>query len=386
MTYTADRLKNFRGSTIFKISHYAHCKGAVPLSAGSPDFDPPRELIEAATHAMREGRNQYSMPWGIPGLRRAIADKYQRIYGQQIDPDRHVTITCGAGEAILVSLMSILNPGDGVILLEPFHETYGPCVEVAGGTPIGVALRRPAYRFDPDELKLAFAKGAKAIILNSPHNPTGRVFTREEIDLIAGLSAEFDTVVISDEIYEHILYDGRRHIPFAGLPGMRDRTVTISGMSKTFAVTGWRLGYVVAPEPLTNTIRAIHEFTIACAPTPLQHAMLAALGLPDSYYRGLIEFYTSRRDRVIKILRDHGFRTLTPEGSFYTMADFTALGRGEDDVSFAYWLIDNAGVATVPGSCFYGSDPSLGRGTVRIAYPKKDETLDRVEERFAKFL
>jgi aminotransferase len=386
MSYTADRLKNLEGSTILEISHYAHRKGAASLSAGAPDFDPPPELIESANRAMRDGRNQYSMPWGIPELRQAIAEKYRNAYGLEVDPDRHVTVTCGAGEAILLSLMAILNPGNRVILLEPFHEAYGPCVEVAGGTPIGVALSRPEYRFDPDELERAFRGGAKAIILNSPHNPTGRVFTEEEIGLVATLSEKYDTVVFSDEIYEHILYDGRRHIPFAGLDGVRDRTITISGMSKTFAITGWRLGYVVAPETVSNKIRAIHEFTIACAPTPLQYAMLAALGLPDSYYRGLTEFYTARRDRVIGILRKYGFKTLTPEGSFYTMADFTGLGRGDDDVAFAYWLIDHAGVATVPGSCFYRSDPSCGRGTVRIAYPKKDETLDGVEERFARSL
>ncbi len=383
MPYAAQRLKNLQESVIRSITRYALEKGAVLLAQGFPDFDPPAEVLDAAQQAMRQGLNQYGMTWGQPALRQAIAEKSWRFYRQKIDPERQVTVTCGVTEAVIASLVGIVNPGERVIVLEPAHENYHAGIAFAGGTPVWVPIRPPDYHFDPDELKDAFKDGAKAIIFNSPHNPSGRVFTRDELSVIANLCIEYDAIAITDEIYEHLVYDGHKHIPIATLPGMRERTITISGMGKTFAVTGWRLGYAIAHEELTDALRKVHDFTTVCAPTPLQAAMVTALSLPDSYYDWLRDFYTERRARMLGILRDYGFSCSVPEGAYYTMADFTHLGRGNDDAAFAYWLIDEVGVATVPGSSFYVSDPSLGRGLVRFAFPKKDVTLDLVEERFS---
>ena len=383
-SFAARRLQKLQESVIRSITRYAFEKGAVLLAQGFPDFDPPQEVLAAAEQAMREGRNQYGMTWGQPGLRRAIAEKSWRFYRQQIDPDRHVTVTCGVTEAVLAALLGTVNPGDKVVVLEPAHENYHAGIAFAGGIPLWVPLRPPDFRFDPKELARAFQNGAKAILFNSPHNPSGRVFTEEELTVIRDLCVEHDTVAISDEIYEHLVFDGRRHIPIATFPGMAERTITICGFGKTFAVTGWRIGYALAGEDLTDAVRKVHDFTTVCAPTPLQEAMAAVIGLPDDYYEWLRTFYTSRRERMLGILRNHGFQYAVPEGAYYVMGDFRHLGRGDDDMAFAYWLIDEVGVGTVPGSSFYASDPQLGRGMVRFAFPKKDETLDEVERRFAK--
>jgi aminotransferase len=247
-----------------------------------------------------------------------------------------------------------------------------------------VPLRPPDYRFDVEELRSAFEGGVRAVLFNSPHNPSGRVFTEKELNVIRDLCVQHDAVAITDEIYEHLVFDGRRHIPIATLPGMADRTITICGLGKTFAVTGWRIGYAIASEDLTDALRKVHDFTTVCAPTPLQEAMAAVIGMPDAYYEWLQSYYTSRRSRMLGILERHGFGYTTPEGAYYVMADFRHLGRGDDDMAFAYWLIDEIGVATVPGSSFYSSDPQLGRGLVRFAFPKKDSTLDEVERRFSR--
>lgn len=381
-TYVADRLQNLQESVIRSITRYAFDKGAVLLAQGFPDFDPPEEVLAAAEIAVRNGRNQYGMTWGQPSLRAAIATKNRRFYGQEVDPDEHVTVTCGVTEAVIASLLGIVNPGDKVVALEPAHENYHAGIAFAGGIPIWIPLRPPHYQLDPEELTRAFEQKPKAVIFNSPHNPSGRVFTAEELTLIRDLCVEYDVVAITDEIYEHLVFDGRRHIPIATLPGMQDRTITISGLGKTFAVTGWRIGYCVANAELTDALRKVHDYTTVCAPTPLQEAVAAAIGLPDSYYEWLKTFYTSRRSRMLEILDRHGFEYAVPEGAYYVMADFRHLGRGDDDMAFAHWLIDEVGVATVPGSSFYASDPGLGRGLVRFAFPKKDETLDLVEERF----
>jgi aminotransferase len=384
MPHPAQRLARLQESVIRSITRYAVDRNAVLLAQGFPDFEPPAEVVAAAEAAMRAGHNQYGMTWGERALRRAIADKTRRFYGLEIDPERHVTVTCGVTEAVIAALVGLVNPGERVVVLEPAHENYHAGIVFAGGTPVWVPIRPPDFRFDRDELRRAFEGGARAIIFNSPHNPSGRVFTRAELGFIAELCVAHDTVAISDEIYEHLVYDGRVHIPIAQLPGMWERTVTICGMGKTFAVTGWRLGYAIAHEELTDALRKVHDFTTVCAPVPLQHAMIAALEMPESYYRGLLEFYTSRRARMLGILEAHGFPCHRPEGAYYTMADFRHLGRGDDDTRFAYWLIDEVGVATVPGSSFYVSDPSLGRGFVRFAFPKKDSTLDQVASRFAR--
>ena len=383
-TYAADRLLNLQESVIRSITRYAFDKGAVLLAQGFPDFDPPQEVLAAAENAMRSGRNQYGMTWGQPSLRKAIAEKSRRFYNQEIDPDRHVTVTCGVTEAVIAALLGIVNPGDKVVVLEPAHENYHAGIAFAGGIPIWVPLRPPHYRLDPDELTRAFQQKPKAVLFNSPHNPSGRVFTEEELSLIRDLCVEYDVIAITDEIYEHLVFDGLRHIPIATYPGMQDRTITICGLGKTFAVTGWRVGYCIASAELTDALRKVHDFTTVCAPTPLQEAMAVVIGLPDPYYQWLQTFYASRRSRMLGILDRHGLKYTSPEGAYYVMADFRDLGRGDDDLAFAYWLIDEVGVATVPGSSFYASDPGLGRGLVRFAFPKKDETFDIVEERFSK--
>jgi aspartate/methionine/tyrosine aminotransferase len=383
-SFAARRLQKLQESVIRSITRYAWEKGAILLAQGFPDFDPPPDVIAAAERAMHGGSNQYGVTWGQPSLRKAIAEKSWRFYRQEVDPDRHVTVTCGVTEAVIAALLGTVNPGDNVIVLEPAHENYHAGIAFAGGIPTWVPLRPPDYRFDPDELARAFQAGARAVLFNSPHNPSGRVFTEEELTVIRDLCVQYDAVAITDEIYEHLVFDGRRHIPIATLPGMAERTITICGLGKTFAVTGWRVGYAIAPEDLTDALRKVHDFTTVCAPTPLQEAMAAVIGMPDDYYTWLRDFYMSRRSRMLGILDSHGFRYAVPEGAYYVMADFRHLGRGDDDMAFAYWLIDEVGVATVPGSSFYSSDPHLGRGLVRFAFPKKDETLDEVEKRFTK--
>jgi aminotransferase len=383
-TYAADRLRNLQESVIRSITRYAFEKGAVLLAQGFPDFDPPAEVLDAAERAMRSGRNQYGMTWGQPSLRKAIAEKSRRFYGQEVDPDQHVTVTCGVTEAVIAALLGIVNPGDKVVVLEPAHENYHAGIAFAGGIPLWVPLRPPHYRFDVDELTRAFLLKPKAVLFNSPHNPSGRVFTEQELSIIRDLCVEHDVVAITDEIYEHLVFDGLRHIPIATYPGMQDRTITICGLGKTFAVTGWRVGYSIASAELTDALRKVHDFTTVCAPTPLQEAMATVIGLPDSYYEWLRTFYASRRSRMLSILDKHGFKYAVPEGAYYVMADFRHLGRGDDDLAFGYWLIDEVGIATVPGSSFYASDPGLGRGLVRFAFPKKDETFDVVEKRFEK--
>ena len=383
-TYAARRLHNLHESVIRSITRYAFDKGAILLAQGFPDFDPPAEVLAEAEKAIRSGRNQYGMTWGQPSLRKAIAQKSRRFYGQEVDPDRHVTVTCGVTEAVIAALLGVVNPGDKVVVLEPAHENYHAGIAFAGGVPIWVPLRPPEYRFDPDELARAFEQKPKAVLFNSPHNPSGRVFTEQELSIIRDLCVRHDVVAITDEIYEHLVFDGLRHIPIATYPGMQDRTITICGLGKTFAVTGWRVGYCIASPDLTDALRKVHDFTTVCAPTPLQEAMAVVIGLPDSYYQWLQSFYASRRARMLGILDKHGFKYAVPEGAYYVMADFRHLGRGDDDMAFAYWLIDEIGVATVPGSSFYASSPVLGRGLVRFAFPKKNETLDAVEERFEK--
>ena len=383
-TYAADRLRNLQESVIRSVTRYAFDKGAVLLAQGFPDFDPPEEVVAAAEKAMRSGRNQYGMTWGQPGLRKAIAEKSRRFYGQEVDPDKHVTVTCGVTEAVIAALLGIVNPGEKVVVLEPAHENYHAGIAFAGGIPIWVPLRPPHYHLDFEELARAFQQKPKAVLFNSPHNPSGRVFTEQELSMIRDLCVKHDVVAITDEIYEHLVFDGLRHIPIATYPGMQDRTITICGLGKTFAVTGWRVGYCIASAELTDALRKVHDFTTVCAPTPLQEAMATVIGLPDSYYQWLQTFYASRRSRMLGILDKYGFKYAVPEGAYYVMADFRHLGRGDDDLAFAFWLIDEVGVATVPGSSFFASDPGLGRGLVRFAFPKKDETFNIVEKRFEK--
>lgn len=388
MTRAAHRTDDLFESTIRSITVTAIAKGAVNLGQGSPDFGPPDALLDAANEALRTGYNQYVPTWGLPELRQAIAAKTERFYGFAPDPSAEVTVTCGVTEAVISALLGTVDAGDRVVILEPAHENYHAGVVFAGAQPVWVPIRPPDFTFDPDELAAAFAQPkVRAVIFNTPHNPSGRVFTREELGEIARLCVEHDVVAISDEIYEHMVYDGREHVPIATLDGMADRTITISGLSKSYSVTGWRVGWTIATPKLTEGIRKIHDFTTICAPSPLQKAAVTAVQLGDDYYAWLTSFYAERREWMMRILDEAGFVAPTPEGAYYTLAEFGPVaerfGVAGDDFAFAEWMIDELGIGSVPGSSFYRSEPALGRGRVRFAFPKKDATMEEVERRFA---
>ena len=372
----------FTESVIREMTRLANLHGAVNLSQGFPDFPAPEEVKEAARRAITGDINQYAITWGARSLREAIAAKFTRLYGVAVDPEREVTVTCGSTEAMIAALLAVLDAGDEVVVLEPFYENYGPDAVLSGALPRFVKMRAPDWTFDRDELRRAFSKKTRAIIVNTPNNPTGKVFTRDELEFIAGLCREHDALAITDEIYEHILYDGTVHIPMATLPGMAERTVTINGMSKTYSVTGWRVGWAIAPPVLTAAIRKVHDFLTVGAAAPLQEAGALALALPDEYYRTLAAGYARRRDRLVPILQRAGFRTHLPRGAYYVMTEIDALGW-DDDVAFARHLVEDIGVAVVPGSSFY-NDPADGRRQVRFAFCKKDATLDEAERRQAK--
>lgn len=376
----ASRVQHFSESVIRETSRIAQRYGAINLGQGMPDFDPPEEIKEAACRAIRDGFNQYAVTWGIGPLRQAIAAKMRAFNGLPwADADEHVTVCCGATECMMATMLALVDPGDEVVIFQPFYENYGPDAKLTGATPKWVPLRSPDWGFDPDELRAAFSPRTKAVILNTPNNPTGKVFTRAELEVIAGLCQEFDAVAISDEIYEYINFTERPHISIASLPGMEDRTVTISGLSKTFSATGWRLGYCVAPAAITAGIRKAHDFLTVGAPHPLQVAGAAALGLPQSYFDGLRDHYRHRRDMFVPYLERAGFGVRPPDGAYYIMADFSALSA-LDDVSFVRRMIETAGVAGVPGSSFH--DPKeRGRKLVRFMFAKRDETLSAAGDR-----
>ncbi len=380
MVQAAERLKGLHESMIREMTRLAIKHNAINLAQGYPDFPPPREIIQAAHRALDAGHNQYTITWGLKELRDAIGAKTKRWYGLNYDPDWHISVTCGVTEAIVASLLGVVNPGDEVIIVEPFHENYLPAVIFAQGTPVFVTLEPPRFELDPDRLRRAFSNKTRAIILNTPHNPTGRVLTREELEGVARLCQEFDVVAVTDEIYEHITYDDRPHIPIATLDGMYDRTITIGGLGKTFAVTGWRLGYACAPEPFATALRTIRDFTTICAPAPLQYAAVAALELPDLYYRQIKQEYAVRRARMMGILEESQFSAQPPEGAYYVMADFNAWGFDGDDYAFAGYLTRELGVAAVPGSSFYHTK-GMGKNQVRFAFAKKMETFDAAAER-----
>lgn len=375
----ARRLAKLRESTIREMTRLALEHDAINLAQGFPDFPPPPEVLRAAHDALDAGHNQYAVTWGIKPLRDALAATLRRRYDLDFDPERDVVVTCGVTEAITAALLAAVDPGGEVVIIEPFHENYLPAATFAGADVVFHALR-PPYALDADELRLAFTPRTRAILINSPHNPSGRVFTREELTAIARLCVEHDVVAITDEIYDRILYDGREHVPLATLPGMAERTITIGGLGKTFAVTGWRLGYACAHGALATALRTVHDFLTICAPTPLQHAAAAAMALPDSYFESLVTDYAERRRRMMAILAEHGFRAREPEGAYYVLSDFGPLAGLGDDHAVARHLTCEVGVAVVPGSSFYGT-PGLGRDTIRWAFAKRLETLDQVATR-----
>lgn len=379
------RAASFTESVIREMTRLAELHDAVNLAQGFPDFDPPPEILEAACRAVRDGYNQYAITWGAPALREAIARHFTARAGLATDPETQITVTCGATEAMLAALMAVCNPGDEVIVLCPFYENYSPDCILSGAMPRHVLLRETgteesAWGLDLDELAAAFTGRTRVIIVNTPHNPTGHVFTRGELEAIADLCIRHDALAVTDEIYERILYDGRQHLSIAALPGMAERTITISGASKTFSVTGWRLGWTIAPPDITLGIRRVHDFLTVGAPHPLQMAAAAALALPDSYYAELVAAYTHRRERMAAVVRAAGLRPLLPEGAYYLMAEITGLGY-PDDLAVTRMLVEEARVAVVPGSSFYPAGRTEGSRYIRFAFPKREETLAEAERR-----
>jgi aspartate/methionine/tyrosine aminotransferase len=352
---------------------------AVNLAQGFPDFGAPEEIKRAAQDAIAADFNQYAITWGAKPFRDAIAAKYRKWYGMDYDPEREITVCCGATEGMIAALLAVTNPGDEVIIFEPYYENYGPDALLCDAERKLVKLSPPDWTFDPDELRRAFSSKTKAIILNSPNNPTGKVFTRAELEVIANLCQEFDTLAITDEIYEHIIYDGASHVPIATLPGMRDRTVLVNSMSKTYSVTGWRVGFVLAAPDLTDSIRKVHDFLTVGAAAPLQQAGVVALNLPDTYYEKIGIEYQKRRDLLLNRLDGSGFRCFRPYGAYYIMTDISGFGFS-DDVSFVRHLIENIGVAAVPGSSFF-SDSNAGATLIRFCFCKKYETLEKAGDR-----
>ena len=377
--FRSSRTADFTESVIREMTRVALRHHAVNLAQGFPDFPAPEELKRAAAEAIAADINQYAITWGAKPFRDAIAAKYLHTYGLEVDPEAEITVCCGATEGMIAALLSIVDAGDEVVIFEPFYENYGPDAKLCGAVPRLVALHPPDWRFDPDELRRAFTPRTKAVILNTPNNPTGKVFAREELETIAGLCVEHDAIAITDEIYEHILYDGARHIPMMTLPGMRERSILVNSMSKTYSVTGWRVGWVLAAPELTGIIRKVHDFLTVGAAAPLQQAGVVALHLPQAYYDGLAADYVRRRDMLLEVLTGAGFRCYVPRGAYYVMTDASGLGC-TDDVLFVRNLIEKAGVAAVPGSSFYARR-ELGRKQVRFCFSKKYATLEEAQRR-----
>jgi aspartate/methionine/tyrosine aminotransferase len=385
----ATRTAPFQESVIREMTRLGDEAGAVNLSQGLPDFDPPPAILEAASAAIREGDNQYTFPFGAPGFREAIAAKCSDYNDVPSDPETEVTVTCGVSEAIMAAILALTDPGDEVVILEPWYENYVPGCQMAGVRPRFVPMREPDYTVDPDELRQAFSERTRLIIVNTPHNPTGRVFSRAELTIIAELCQESDVIAVTDEIYERILYDDREHVSIGSLDGMRDRTVTISGLGKTYAVTGWRVGWAVAAPPLTALIRKVHDYLTICAPSPFQAAGIVALGQPDGYYDRMRAQYAGRRITLLEALERAGLPFCQPEGAYYVMADF---GRLEWDIeafsrpdwtpdrAFAEYIARDVGVAVVPGSSFYGGGDQ-GTSRIRFNFAKREDTLHQAARR-----
>jgi L-glutamine---4-(methylsulfanyl)-2-oxobutanoate aminotransferase len=357
-----------------------HGEACLNLAQGFPDFAAPGELKEAAVAAIRNDFNQYATTWGAKVMRDAIAAKTEHFRKMAVDPETEITVCCGVTEAMLSSILALVDPGDEVIIFEPFYENYGPDCVLSGATPVVVPLVPPDWLFDRDQLRQAFTPRTRAIIINTPHNPTGKVYSADELAFIAGLCREFDVIAITDEIYEHLVYRGE-HVSIATLDGMRDRTVTINGLSKTYSVTGWRLAYAIAPPEMTNAIRKVHDFVTVGAPHPLQVAAATALRFPDQYYVDLLNAYRERRDFTLEILDGAGFKAYPPDGAYYVMTDISAFG--EEDVALAHRMVREIGLATVPGSSFY-LEPERGRRQLRFSFPKKMETLRKAADRLKK--
>src|SRR5580658_6135172 len=390
------KAEQFTESVIREMTRLALRHGAVNLSQGFPDFAAPEEIKEAARQAISDNINQYAITWGAKPLRDAIVEKFERTQGVRVDPEREITICCGSTEAMMSTMLAVINPGDEIVVFEPFYENYGPDAILSGAKPRFVKMRPPengsaVWTFDEKELAAAFGPHTKAIILNTPNNPTGKVFTRAELEFIRELCVRWNAYCVTDEIYEHILYDGTEHITMARIDGMRDRTIVINGMSKTYSVTGWRVGWAIAPPEVTASIRKVHDFLTVGAAAPLQQAGAIALKQPQSYYDKLATTYAEKRARLLKILTTSGFKVYKPRGAYYIMTDISAFPDPDPkrfraatrDVRFAKYLVEEIGVASVPGSSFY-NDANDGATQVRFTFCKKEETLAAAEQRLAK--
>lgn len=377
MPGTASRLNLFTESIIREMTRLSDNYGAINLAQGFPDFDPPSELIEAATQALNQGYNQYTITWGSLNFRQALARKQSAFMGMEIDAQAHITVTCGSTEAMMAALMAVCNPGDKVIIFSPFYENYGPDTILVDAEPVFVPLRPPEYRFDPEELRDAFRQGVKALVLCNPSNPSGKVFTHTELAYIAELAQEYDAFVITDEVYEHIVYAPYQHTYIASLPGMFERTLSCSSLSKTYAITGWRLGYIIAPESLSSVVRKAHDFLTVGAPAPLQEAAVTALNFPPEYYLNLRNSYTRRRDTFLGYLDQTGLSYTTPQGAYYLLFDISPFGF-PDDMDFCQWLVKEIGVAAVPGSSFFHESRV---DLARLNFAKSDQTLVEAGER-----
>ena len=380
---TAQRLDQFQESVIRDMARLAMQHNAINLSQGFPDFPIHKSIQAAAIEAIEEGLNQYTVTWGYPPLRQKLAELYTERLGWSVDPDRHVTVTVGVSEGIAAAMLATLNPGDEIIIFEPAHDNFRPSAFLAGAVPVAVPLEAPDYRFDPARLRAAVTSRTRAILLNTPHNPSGRVFDQKELDIITDLVLQHDLLLLTDEIYDQIWYDGRGHISPGSRPELRGQTITMSGLGKTYAVTGWRLGYVIAPTVLSQGIRQVHDYLTLCAPTPFQAAAVAALNLPNSYHEENRQGYHERRALMLAKLHRAGFRVRPPEGTYYVMADYSRLPIPQAQWKpreFARWLTTEVGVAGVPGDSFY-SLPGYGVGEIRFAFPKKLETLKEAGSR-----
>jgi aspartate/methionine/tyrosine aminotransferase len=380
MPKIANRLDNFTESVIREMTRVANLHGAINLSQGFPDFPPPASLVAAAQEALEGDYHQYAITWGAPAFREALAAKQRRFMGVDVDPDAHIVVTCGSTEAMMVAMMTACNPGDKVIVFSPFYENYTADTILSGAEPIYVHLRPPDFTFDPDELRRAFEQRPKALVLCNPANPTGRVFTRQELQQIADLAQEFDTYVLTDEVYEHIVYPPHEHIYIGSLPGMFERTISCSSLSKTYAVTGWRLGYVIAPPEVIAGARKVHDFLTVGAAHPLQMAAVTALNFPDVYYQQLANEYANRREVFLSYLDQAGLDYTRPEGAYYVIVDIGRFGY-DDDTEFCHWLAKEIGVAAVPGSSFFREPVNH---LIRFHFAKREETLRAAGERLLK--
>jgi aminotransferase len=380
MANLSSRLDFLTESVIREMTRVANQYGAINLSQGYPDFDPPAELVTAAEQALHNGYNQYAITWGSPRFRQALATKQTRFMQMEINPDENITVTCGSTEAMMAAMMAVCDPGDKVIIFSPFYENYGADTILSQADPIYVPLHPPDYKFDPGELRSAFEQGAKALVLCNPSNPTGKVFTRAELETIAEMAQFYDAFVITDEVYEHIVYEPHQHTYIATLPGMFERTLSCSSLSKTYAITGWRLGYVIASPQISNGIRKVHDFLTVGAPAPLQEAAVTALEFPDAYYEQMVKEYEQRRNLFLSFLDRTGLDYSEPEGAYYVLVDISPSGFS-DDTEFCYWLAKEVGVAAVPGSSFFKEPVNH---LIRFNFAKRDETLIQAGERLLK--